>query len=851
VNLSLTELLTGPLGYTENELVAICTESPTKAWGAEVVKVSKVADLIEKYATGINAYYSVNALRAGLPKGAKGGIVDVTRLGALHADIDVKPGTGVASFEKGQEIIDTLSGWLGTTPTAVTMSGHGFHPLWSVEPVWIADAEDRARVLALLSRWKEAVRRAGASADSAPDSVFNLDRVLRAPGTQNVKDPANPVDVVTEEGTGAPLTISEIEERLDEWGIPAPSEPETVGGAVVSNPEGWEYAEATCEYANRAIDGWAKDRAKAGRHPWLVSQAVRIGCMLRTGCLSQEGHERAVVALDKRFRELCTLGLGGAPREVQPGEVVAELRWGMAKASRKTADQALKELGNHPHSLPVDDMLFELAGLSGSADSLELTALSDGAGAEGGDDAGPAVPDEDDEVARGTMNATTMTDAGIADIVVRAFSPALRYCSDYKSWMRLEGTTWKVVAGDADIYQAVRQTIAAIPSDDRMTRFKVKMLGSSHIAGVVSLARRGRAFQVNAEELDSDPYQLNTPGGVIDIRTGELVDSKIMHTRCAGTHLEYGTHPEFDKFMHTTFDGDGEQIAYVQRLLGAASIGKVTQVLPTWWGAGRNGKGVLMSLTQMILGSYAQAAPENFLAAGRSEHPEELMRLHGCRLSVASEMDKGAKFADARIKMLTSPDGKITGRKMGGSWTDFTPSHTLILLTNELPEIAAAGPAVWDRIRVLGFEHYVPEDQRIDDYDLVLFKSEGAQVLGWIMEGARKYLEIGLCPPPKVMSATKMYAQSQDPLGRFAEDCLLVDLPEDRTASSRDLYNMYRGWCRETGEKEITETKLIIDLTKRFKLGSVRVSGARMRTGLSINPEAIKLYGYGMVRDES
>jgi P4 family phage/plasmid primase-like protien len=847
VNLTLTELLTDVLGYTEKELVAVCTESPTKAWGAEVVKVSKVAALVDKYATGTNTYYSVNPVRSGLPKGAKGGIADVTRLGALWSDIDVKPGTGVASFEKGQEIIDTLSGWLGTTPTAVTRSGHGYHPLWSVERVSIADDEDRARVLALLARWKLAVRRAGASADSAPDSVYNLDRVLRAPGTQNVKDPNSPVDVVTEAGTGAPLTISEIEERLDEWGIPAASEPETVGGVVVSNPENWVYAEATCEYANRAIDGWAKDLAKAGRHPWLVAQSVRIGCMLRTGCLSQDGHERAVKALKKRFHELCTLGLGGDPREVQPGEVLAELRWGMTKASRKTDDQALKELGNHPHSLPVDDMLLEL---SGGSDSLELTALADGAGDEDGEEE-VSTPVSVDEPGSGAMNATTMTDAGIADIVVRAFSPALRYCSDYKSWMRLEGTTWKVVAGDADIYQAVRQTISTIPNDDRMTRFKVKMLGASHVSGVVSLARRGRAFQVNAAELDSDPFQLNTPGGVIDIRTGEIVDSNVMHTRCAGTHLEYGPHPQFDGFMDVTFDGDFEQIAFVQRLLGAASIGKVTQILPTFWGAGRNGKGVLMSLTQMILGSYAQAAPENFLAAGRSEHPEELMRLHGARLCVVSEMDRGAKFADARLKMLTSPDGQISGRKMGGAWTDFTPSHTLILLTNELPEIAAAGPAVWDRIRVVGFEHYVPEDKRILDFDQIMFRDEGPQVLGWIMEGARQYLEIGLCPPPKVMAATKLYAQSQDPLGRFAEDCLVVDLPEDRTASSRDLYNMYRGWCRETGEKEITETKLITDLTKRYKLGSVRVSGVRLRTGLSINPESIKLYGYGMVRDDS
>ena len=53
--------------------------------------------------------------------------------------------------------------------------------------------------------------------------------------------------------------------------------------------------------------------------------------------------------------------------------------------------------------------------------------------------------------------------------------------------------------------------------------------------------------------------------------------------------------PSWKAFLDTTFEGDQELIAYIQGLCGYAAIGEVlAHILPFFWGAGHNGKTVLL-----------------------------------------------------------------------------------------------------------------------------------------------------------------------------------------------------------------------------------------------------------------
>ena len=151
-------------------------------------------------------------------------------------------------------------------------------------------------------------------------------------------------------------------------------------------------------------------------------------------------------------------------------------------------------------------------------------------------------------------------------------------------------------------------------------------------------------ISILAADLDSHPELINTPCGLVNLRTGEIKphDPDLLLTRTTAYGVDFDTpHPQWDAFLKETFDGDDELISYMQRLAGLALLGNVhDHVLPFLHGIGANGKGVLTLVLQGLLGDadtggYAVSAPDGFLMSGRDgAHPTEIARLRGARLVV-------------------------------------------------------------------------------------------------------------------------------------------------------------------------------------------------------------------------
>jgi hypothetical protein len=220
-NLDLAGLL-DRLGFADDERVSICSKPIGGSFTAELTTVSSVGDLPQDR----DVWFGINPIRADV-KG-RGEVEDVTRFSTLCADLDVKP-RGCPDLTTAHLIIDDLSGMLHTRPVAVTFSGHGLQPLWAVEDAPLTTPAERRRATALLQRWGRLVRRVAQARHSEVDSVFDLPRILRAPGTVNYK--ADPVATSTEGDNGRPLRLDEIEIVLDEYGVMAmPDDSDEIGG---------------------------------------------------------------------------------------------------------------------------------------------------------------------------------------------------------------------------------------------------------------------------------------------------------------------------------------------------------------------------------------------------------------------------------------------------------------------------------------------------------------------------------------------------------------------------------------------------------------------------------------------
>ena len=100
---------------------------------------------------------------------------------------------------------------------------------------------------------------------------------------------------------------------------------------------------------------------------------------------------------------------------------------------------------------------------------------------------------------------------------------------------------------------------------------------------------------------------LNTPAGLVDLRTGKIRRHN---------HLDYcskitavapgGKCPKWLKFLGEIMSGDQEMVDFLQRTLGYSITGHVGEHdIFFCWGTGRNGKSTLLNTVARVTGDYA------------------------------------------------------------------------------------------------------------------------------------------------------------------------------------------------------------------------------------------------------
>jgi putative DNA primase/helicase len=131
---------------------------------------------------------------------------------------------------------------------------------------------------------------------------------------------------------------------------------------------------------------------------------------------------------------------------------------------------------------------------------------------------------------------------------------------------------------------------------------------------------------VGVSQLDTHPLLIACTNGTVNLFTGELQPANPADLLTHGVGIAYD--PEavsdiWEQFIDTTFGGNDELIAFVQRLLGYCCTGIVEDhVLPVFTGTGANGKSTLVGVVQDVLGDHAITAPEGLVIQHSHErHP--------------------------------------------------------------------------------------------------------------------------------------------------------------------------------------------------------------------------------------
>lgn len=437
--------------------------------------------------------------------------------------------------------------------------------------------------------------------------------------------------------------------------------------------------------------------------------------------------------------------------------------------------------------------------------------------------------------------ATTLAQSedGHSQALIATYGQDIRYCHQMGRWLHWNGHKWAVQAHGGGIVREYAKTIArGYPDNDVWKVHKKRQLTTPGINGALMMTTTDFRVEVSIDDLDARPWELNTPGGTINLRTGHLepANPARLHTRSTLVAPD----PTADQaawlaFLDTTFSGDHAIIGWIQRLLGYALIGEVREhILPVFYGAGANGKTVLLDTVAALLGDYATPAPRGFLMQGPQQHETEIARLAGLRLVISSETNAGERFDEGKIKLLTGGD-KLTARFMRQDHFQFTPSHTIFLLSNHRPEVTSGGDAFWRRVREVPFEHQVPEELRDPELKDRLVHDHGPSILAWLAQGAAKYAATGLAEPAKVTSATRDYARETDTVAQFVDElCTLggKGSVRTRTTIARRAYEVF---CAQVGASPVSAKALTQALAARYEITMVRSHGDRFYDGLHLH----------------
>ena len=409
-----------------------------------------------------------------------------------------------------------------------------------------------------------------------------------------------------------------------------------------------------------------------------------------------------------------------------------------------------------------------------------------------------------------------LTEVGLSVILSDTYGYGIMYNKAF-GWMFWDGTRW-VLDADAeatmlmmrftdDMYRTARMRLQLATDKVEQARAKsefmtvCKLRTATGLAHLVSILK-SISNEPRTDSFDANPWDLNTPEGIIDLRTGEIRahDPKARCTKCTAVSMGSTGAEQWYKFIEHITAGDKAFAEYLQTLAGMAAVGAVYEEgLVISYGPGGNGKSTFFGALNAVLGDYAKTVNADVLAPswGRPDQ-SYIAALRGVRLAILGETEDSAVMSTAALKRITSQD-VISARALYKDPMEFIPTHTTIMHTNHLPRLTSTDGGTKRRIAIAPFPSTLPPEAVITDYQGVLFRECGPAILSWIVEGAIRFYtnQCKLPKPACVSDATRKYLEEENWFNTFIEDC--CDTGDGLSARSGELYAAYQTWAGSNG----------------------------------------------------
>lgn len=455
----------------------------------------------------------------------------------------------------------------------------------------------------------------------------------------------------------------------------------------------------------------------------------------------------------------------------------------------------------------------------------------------------------------------SLTDTGNGRRLIDSFGHALRYTPGL-GWFTWSSGFWKPDKESLQIQEISKKLGTLIASETnrhaedageqtKIIQWAAQAKSESRLKSCINNANSDPRITVDVEKWDQDPYLIGVLNGVVDLRTGELLQGRpdLYITKRAPVAYTRGmTNMRWQEFLDFATGGDKEYQNWIQRAAGYSLTGLSRyDILFLVYGPAGSGKNTLVEAIVKCLGSSQYAFPldSSVLAldggSSRSTDLYHWAEMRGRRMVWVDELPDNERIKENSVKKLTG-SSEISARSPGEKPFTFASQAKLWITTNHRPIIT--DDAMWRRIRPIPMTN-VPEkaDPNLKEY---IFDPDGAlpAVLSWAVEGAIKVLGsanrdgLGWC---KVVSqAADMYRKNEDRLALFLEEETMKS--EGSSITIKQLFFIYRAWSEDRGERPMTQ--IAFDRKLRERGLKIEGSGAKATVfGVQMAPRPVPTSG--------
>ena len=465
-----------------------------------------------------------------------------------HADID--PQDDQFEFTTERERLTKLANHLAADaqfpPTVIIDSGNGIQPIWVVErePLTPSDVN---RVEAQSAKIGDAL---------GADRAYNIDRLLRLPGTVNF-----PNEPKRRRGRG--LSRARTIHRSATVYTP------TQAAALADHLSGYLSATDLVRLKPKKVD--AAKPTGSGTNDEIATLIDDL----------RDYRADAVTQLDQLPSELQARLRDAQRRRPNLADrwagMIDDLTESGRDDTRSGVDMSLSGMLRHAGFDHRDTALILCAFPHGKANgdgwpSPEARLRHVARCAVNAYAPEPAVSPESDSV-----RAHKFTDESLAREFTAKHADKLRYVTESGKWLIREPEVWRTDKTQEafDLARAICRKASA-RSGNQSTATRIASLKT--IAAVERLARADRQHAVTLEQFDADPWSLNTPEGVVDLKTGRLRAHRSDDYFTKMTAVAPGGDcPTWRGFLDRITSANTELQSYLQRVAGYCLTGSTRE----------------------------------------------------------------------------------------------------------------------------------------------------------------------------------------------------------------------------------------------------------------------------------